>query len=141
MPATDVRTCSVARALDVIGERWSLLVVRELFLGSRRFEEFARYTGAPRDVLTTRLRKLEEAGLIRREPYQDRPVRFEYRLTDLGKSLHPVIHVLREWGDAHLAGDDGPPTTFRHSCGEVFHPVLTCAACGEPAGPRDVSRG
>lgn len=136
---TDVRQCSVARTLDVVGEKWSLLAVRELMLGNHRFDEIVRFTGAPRDILTARLRKLEEHGLVERRQYQDRPVRFEYHLTPLGRSLQPVVTMLRDWGDEHLAGDDGPPLVFRHSCGEVLHPVVTCAACAQPVRFADVS--
>lgn len=131
MASPDVRECSIARTLELIGEKWSLLAIRELILGSTRFEQIVRYTGAPRDVLTARLRKLEEVGLVERSKYQDRPARYEYRLTELGKSLQPVINVLREWGDQHLAGPEGPPIPFEHTCGEIFHPKVACAACGD----------
>jgi DNA-binding HxlR family transcriptional regulator len=130
----------VARTLDVVGEKWSLVVIRELMLGSTRFEEIAHYTGAPRDVLTTRLRSLERAGILGRVAYQDRPQRFEYRLTELGESLHPVISVLRAWGDRHLARAEGPPVQFRHECGAVFHARVDCASCGKQVGYGDLSR-
>jgi DNA-binding HxlR family transcriptional regulator len=136
---TNVRECSIARTLEVVGEKWSLLAVRELMLGNHRFDEIVRFTGAPRDILTARLRKLEEHGLVERRQYQDRPVRFEYHLTPLGASLQPVVTMLREWGDEHLAGPDGPPIVFEHSCGEVLRPVVTCAACLEPVLLGDVS--
>ena len=104
---TQVRECSVARTLEVVGEKWTLLALRELMLGVHRFDEIAGYTGAPRDILTTRLRKLEANGLIERQLYQERPARYEYHLTALGRSLVPVVTMLREWGDRHLAGADG----------------------------------
>ncbi|MFE6645617.1 winged helix-turn-helix transcriptional regulator [Nocardioides sp. NPDC057772] len=128
---TEVRECSVARTLELVGSKWTLLVVRELFLGSRRFEEIVRFTGGPRDILTDRLRRLEEHGLVTRVQYEQRPPRFEYHLTDLGRSLGPIIAAMREFGDRHLAGEDGPPLRFTHSCGSEFHPVLACKACGE----------
>lgn len=131
MASTDVRECSIARTLELVGEKWSLLAIRELMLGSTRFEQIVRYTGAPRDVLTARLRKLEDVGLIERSQYQERPPRYEYRLTDFGRSLQPVINVLRDWGDRHLAGPDGVPLPLRHACGETFHARVTCAACGD----------
>jgi DNA-binding HxlR family transcriptional regulator len=132
MPDTpDVRICSIARALDVVGDKWSLLAVRELMLGNLRFAEIVRRTGAPRDVLTARLRKLEERGLVERVRYQERPPRSEYHLTELGWSLQPVITTLRDWGDAHLSGPEGAPVVFEHSCGEVFRPVVVCEHCGE----------
>lgn len=129
----DVRVCSIARTLEVVGDKWSLLAVREVMLGNRRFEEIARRTGAPRDVLTARLRKLEAHGLLERSQYQERPPRFEYRLTELGWSLQAIITMLRDWGDEHLAGPEGAPVTFVHDCGEVFRPEVVCAHCGEPA--------
>jgi DNA-binding HxlR family transcriptional regulator len=139
MPTTDVRTCSIARTLEVVGEKWSLLAVRELMLGNHRFEEIVSRTGAPRDILTTRLRKLEENGLVERRQYTDRPPRFEYHLTTTGKSLMEVVLMLREWGDEHLAGPDGPPALFSHSCGEILHAKVTCAACGEQLRGRDIT--
>ena len=139
MTTTDVRTCSIARTLEVIGEKWSVLAVRELMLGNHRFDEIVRYTGAPRDILTSRLRKLEENGIVERRQYQDRPVRHEYHLTPLGLSLHGVVTMLRAWGDEHLAGVEGPPIVFQHSCGEVLHPVVACAACERPVAIGDVT--
>jgi DNA-binding HxlR family transcriptional regulator len=139
MVSPDVRACSVARTLDVVGERWTLLAVRELLLGSHRFDEIARYTGAPRDILTTRLRKLEEHGLVERRQYQDRPARFAYHLTPAGRTLAPIVTMLRDWGDEHLAGEDGPPVVFRHSCGEDLHPMVACRACGAEVLGRDLT--
>lgn len=129
-----VRQCSVARTLDVVGEKWALLAVREMLLGSHRFGEIARRTGAPRDVLTARLRGLEQHGLVERRRYSERPERFEYHLTELGRSLEPVVLVLRQWGDDHLAGPDGPPLSVAHSCGERFDAAVVCAHCGRAGG-------
>ncbi|KAA1424230.1 winged helix-turn-helix transcriptional regulator [Nocardioides antri] len=137
--AAEPRECSIARTLELVGERWTLLVIRELMVGSRRFEEIARYTGAPRDVLTARLRKLEADGLVERRPYQQRPPRLDYHLTPLGWSLLPVITVLREWGDDHLAGADGPPLVLRHTCGATLRAVVCCSACGEEVRARDLA--
>lgn len=139
MAAITPRACSVARTLELVGEKWSLLAVRELMLGNHRFDRIVASTGAPRDVLTTRLRGLEERGLVERVLYQEKPIRHEYRLTPLGKSLFPVITALRAWGDTHLAGPEGPPLRLRHSCGEELDPVVTCAHCREPIRGRDVS--
>lgn len=133
-PATRVATprrCSIASALDVIGEKWSLLVIRELFLGVRRFNDIAMNTGAPRDVLTARLRRLEELGVVARRQYEDRPARYEYVLTDAGKDLRPVIWALKQWGDEHLM-DDPLPLVYEHTCGHEFVPQMVCRACGEP---------
>lgn len=139
MAETSVRACSVARTLEVVGEKWTLLVVRELLWGNRRFDGIVARTGGSRDILASRLRKLEQHGLVDRVPYQERPVRYEYRLTALGASLQPVVQVLREWGDEHLAGSDGPPVVFRHSCGAQLHAVVTCAACGDPVRSADLT--
>lgn len=128
---TQVRSCSVARTLEVVGAKWTLLVVRELLLETHRFDEIARHTGAPRDILTTRLRSLEAEGFVTRVQYQKRPVRFEYHLTDLGLALGPIVATMREFGDRHLPGESGPPMTFEHTCGEAFHAVVACRACGQ----------
>jgi DNA-binding HxlR family transcriptional regulator len=124
------RICSVAAALDVVGEKWSLLVVRELFLGCRRFSDIATNTGAPRDILTTRLRRLEQVGVVTRREYNEHPPRYEYMLTDAGKDLRPVIMALRHWGDTHVAQEPVPPL-LEHSCGHIFEPRMACGACGE----------
>ncbi|MBM9506535.1 winged helix-turn-helix transcriptional regulator [Actinacidiphila acididurans] len=96
------RVCSIADALEVVGERWSLLVLRELGFGVHRFKDFQVNTGAPRETLALRLRKLEEAGVIERRRYSDRPPRDEYVLTAVGRDLFPVLTALREWGERHV---------------------------------------
>ncbi len=126
------RTCSIARTLEVIGEKWALLALREVFLGNRRFDEMVRRTGAPRDTLTARLKTLTGAGILERRPYSEHPARFEYHLTPAGRDLYPVIANLMAWGDKYLADDDGPPLVLEHTCGHRFVPQLTCRACGEP---------
>ena len=93
------RVCAVADALDVVGDRYSLLIVREIGYGYRRFQELAGFTGAPRDVLTARLRRLEEIGIIERRMYSERPKRYEYHLTAAGQELRPMVLALKEWGD------------------------------------------
>lgn len=133
------QSCSVARSVAVIGDRWTLLLLRDCFLGVRRFEEFERRLGISRGIIAERLRTLVEEGVLRREPYQDRPLRHEYRLTEKGLGLHPVIMAIVHWGDVHYAGDAGPPLIHRHkACGCDFSPVQTCSACGGTVGPRDV---
>jgi DNA-binding HxlR family transcriptional regulator len=127
-PREHARPCSVAAALDVIGEKWSLLVVRELALGVHRFAEIARNTGAPRDILTNRLRRLETAGVLERRLYQEHPERFEYRLTPSGKELRPILLGLSQWGDRWASTN--PPTEWEHTCGETLELVHTCKACG-----------
>jgi len=123
----------VARSLEVVGEKWALLAVREVFLGNRRFDEMVRRIGAPRDTLAARLRTLVEAGIFERRQYSDHPARFEYFLTDAGKDLYPVIVTLRQWGDRHLSEQDGPPAVFKHTCGHPLMTRLVCESCGEPA--------
>lgn len=131
--------CSMSRAIAVIGDRWTLMILRDLFLGVRRFEDFERRLGISRSIIAERLKLLVDEGVLRREAYQDHPVRHEYRLTEKGLSLHPVILAIVHWGDAHYAGEDGPPLIHRHKgCGCDFRPVLTCSECGEPVGARDV---
>lgn len=131
------RVCSIARTLEIVGEKWALLAVREVFLGNRRFDEIVRMTGAPRDTLAARLRTLVGAGILERRQYSDHPARFEYHLTEAGRDLYPVIQTLMRWGDRHLAGPDGPPLVLEHNCGERLVPQLVCQACGEPLHARD----
>jgi DNA-binding HxlR family transcriptional regulator len=126
--------CSIARTLEVVGEKWSMLVLREAFLGVGRFDQMAANTGAPRDVLSARLKTLVAAGILERVPYSEHPPRSEYALTEAGRELRPVILSLMDWGDRHLAGEEGPPVVFTHRCGHVFEPELVCAACREPIG-------
>src|SRR6201995_3715090 len=102
MTSAEPRVCSIARALDIVGEKWALLAIREVFLGNRRFDEMVRRNGAPRDTLTARLRTLGAAGILERRPYSEHPARFEYFLTDAGRDLSPVIATLMRWGDKYL---------------------------------------
>jgi DNA-binding HxlR family transcriptional regulator len=131
--------CSVARSVAVIGDRWTLMLLRDCFLGVRRFEDFERRLGISRSIVAERLKRLTAAGVLRREAYQQRPVRYEYRLTDKGLALHPVLMAIVHWGDAFYAGPEGPPLIYRHkACGCDFAPSLTCSACGASVGARDV---
>lgn len=131
--------CSVARTVAVIGDRWTLLVLRDCFLGVRRFEAFQERLGISRTVIADRLKLLVDEGVLRREPYQHKPPRYEYRLTPKGLELHPVLMAIVGWGDRHYAGQAGPPVLNRHkACGCDFHAVMTCSECGEAVGPRDV---
>ena len=131
--------CSVARSVAVIGDRWTLMLLRDCFLGVRRFEDFERRLGISRSIVAERLKRLVEEGILRRESYQDRPPRHEYRLTEKVLALHPVIMALVHWGDVYYAGEEGPPLLHRHKvCGHDFAPVMTCSECGEPVSARDV---
>ena len=112
----EVRPCSLAAALDVLGERWSLLALREIGYGVHRFARIAGYTGASRDILADRLRKLEAAGVIERQQYSEHPPRHEYHFTEAGRELFPVMLALSQWGDRWAV--DTPALTHRHSCGQ-----------------------
>ncbi|MGY0235144.1 winged helix-turn-helix transcriptional regulator [Longispora urticae] len=127
------RPCSVAAALQLLGEKWALLAVREITYGNHRFVDIVRNTGAPRDRMAARLRGLVEAGILERRQYSERPERHEYLLTEAGAELRPVMLALLSWGDKWLA--DTPPVTVEHACGQLLDPVTTCRACGEEVRP------
>ncbi|MCW2491261.1 MAG: Transcriptional regulator, HxlR family [Frankiales bacterium] len=131
------RPCSVAGALAVIGDRWSLLAVREVMFGNHRFSEIVRNTGAPRDRLAARLKVLVEAGVLERRQYQDSPPRSGYHLTEAGKALSPVMQALRQWGDEYVV--DQPPMTLLHHDHEL-HGAWYCDTCGERVHGRDLDR-
>ena len=132
--------CSVARALAVVGERWTMLILREAFLGRRHFDEFQRGTGIARNILSSRLRDLVENGILERSTGSDSEAgRIEYRLTRKGLELYPVVVALMRWGDAWLADKTGPPMTLVHrTCGEKTTPSMNCSACGAKIGARDM---
>lgn len=131
--------CSIARALAVIGDRWTLMILRDCFLGVRRFEQFQRRLGVSRTIVTERLRTLVEEGVLERRPYQDNPLRHEYRLTAKGLDLYPVVLAIAHFGDAYYADAAGPPVLRQHkACGCDFHPVQVCSVCGEVVKARDV---
>jgi DNA-binding HxlR family transcriptional regulator len=139
LPRTyDGQNCSIARSLEIIGDRWTLLVIRSAFEGVRRFDDFQEALGVARNVLTDRLARLCDEGIMRRQRYQERPDRFEYRLTRKGVELWPAMMSLLLWGDRHYA-EDGPPVLIRHrGCGGLLTPALTCDQCAEQMGPADV---
>lgn len=129
--------CSVARAMEVVGERWTFLVLREAFSGVRRFEDMQRHLGIARNVLADRLTRLVEHGVLERRPYQDRPVRHEYRLTPKGLDLYPALVGLLQWGD-RWASERKSVELVHRGCGEVTSLQLCCAACGEPVTAHDM---
>jgi DNA-binding HxlR family transcriptional regulator len=136
----DSEVCSIARALEVVGERWSVLIIRNaLFAGSTRFSEFQQSLGIASNVLATRLDGFVEAGIMRRHRYSEQPELYQYLLTDKGRDLAPALIALTEWGD-RWAAPDGPPVLYRHvTCGsEVSHEVV-CATCGRVEDPADVT--
>ena len=131
-PTVPGRPCPAAGALSIVGEKWSLLVVRELLFGVHRFDAIARNTGAPRDRLTARLRTLQEAGIVERRAYSRHPPRHEYHLTDAGRGLAPVVTALAQWGSTWLY--DEPPVVFHHRDHvAALDTTPICTACGSPA--------
>ena len=129
--------CSVARTLDVVGEWWTLLVIRNLMFGQRRFEAIQADLGIARNILSDRLATLLEHGVVERVKYQDHPERFEYLLTEKGRELFPVVAALMAWGDK-WAAPDGKPIQLVHDCGHVATPTVVCDHCGEPLELRRV---
>ena len=132
--------CSVARTVAVLGERWTILVFREAFYGVRRFDELLGNIGCARNMLANRLAMLVEEGVLRRAPYRDggQRERFEYRLTEKGLELFPVLVALMSWGDKWLADANGPPVAIRHrDCTATVHMEIRCAKGHGPLGPRD----
>lgn len=131
--------CSIAQALEIVGEWWTLLILRDSFLGVRRFEDFVARLGIARNVLTSRLDKLVEAGILERRPYDEARARYDYVLTDKGRALWPVMTALREWGDHWLLGEGNEPVLLEHrTCGKHTTVVPTCSECGEPLEVREV---
>jgi DNA-binding HxlR family transcriptional regulator len=131
--------CSMARTVSVIGDRWTLLILRDCFLRVRRFEEFQARLGVTRPILARRLRKLVDDFVLTKVAYQQRPLRYEYRLTQKGLDLYPIVMAIVHWGDVHMSGKKGRPLLHQHlSCGKTFDPVLSCSECGEPVDPKRV---
>lgn len=134
------QVCSVARALSVVGERWTLLILRDAFLGTRRFEQFQSRLGITRHRLSERLGKLVEEGVLIKVRYSEKPLRYEYRLTRKGLGLYPVLMTLGQWGDQWLDRGEGPPVEYFHQrCGNKMRPQLTCNCCGEALKPPQVT--
>ena len=129
----DQQQCSIVRALSVVGDRWTMMVLREAFMRTRRFEDFQARTGAPRPILSERLKSLVEDGVLERHKYSERPDRYEYRLTEKGLDLYPVMVSLLRWGDRWMAGrKKNAPVELRHrGCGHLMHPELACPECGD----------
>jgi len=133
--------CSIARTLTVLGEKWTLLIIRESFYGSTRFEQFHRVLQCPRNLLSERLALLVDEGILERSEYREpgsRP-RKEYRMTDKGRELTPILLALMQWGDRHHADPEGPPVLARHAgCGKELRVTLTCMSGHEAAGPDEI---
>lgn len=138
----DSEPCPVARTVAVIGDRWTLLLLRDCFLGVRRFEDFQSRLGISRTIITERLGALVHEGVLRREPYQERPLRHEYRLTPKGRALYPVLVSMVSWGNTYAGFEPRARLQLRHkTCGQTFKPVLVCDACGEAVDAREVEAG
>jgi DNA-binding HxlR family transcriptional regulator len=136
----DTQNCSAARALEVVGERWSLLIIRDaLFAGHARFGDFQKSLGVASNILTARLDSFVDAGLMERRRYSEHFEHYEYLLTDKGRDLAPAIVALTAWGDRYEA-PDGPPIIYQHTaCGSEIHQQIRCAACGEQVASADIA--
>jgi DNA-binding HxlR family transcriptional regulator len=131
------QNCSIAKSLELLGERWTLLVIREAFLGTRRFEAFLERLDVARNILSARLQRLVDEGVLEKVAYQERPERYEYRLTQKGTDLWPIIVSLLQYGDRYYA-PDGPPVILRHrECGGEVDAHRMCAKCGARLTARD----
>jgi DNA-binding HxlR family transcriptional regulator len=130
--------CSVAQCLEVVGEWWAMLIVRDLFLGITRFEDFQQRLGISRNILSQRLEHLVERGVVTREPYCEHPVRYDYRLSEKGKDLWPVLTAMRQWGDRWEAPEGAPLELVHDGCGHVAQVVGACSECGERVDRRDL---
>ena len=130
--------CSIGRTISFLGERWTPLVLRELFFGNRRFESIQAELGVASNVLSSRLTTLLEEGIVERRRYNERPERFEYRLTEKGLDLQPIILAMQAWGDRYMA-PDGAPLDLEHlDCGHIVHAVPSCDHCGGELHARNI---
>ncbi|MDE2282208.1 MAG: helix-turn-helix transcriptional regulator [Actinomycetales bacterium] len=130
--------CSVAQCLEVVGEWWSMLIVRDAFLGVTRFDRFQERLGISRNILNQRLARLVDEGILDKVAYSEHPPRYDYRLTAKGLDLWPVITAMRQWGDRYAAPAGPPVLAVHETCGHVSQAVMVCSACGEPLAARDV---
>ncbi len=131
--------CSIARTVDLIGDGWTPMVLREAFYGTTRFDDFERVLGIGRNVLSQRLGRLVDEGLLEREAYQQNPPRYDYVLTAKGRELFPVLAAMMAWGDRWLSSDAGVPVLLRHeTCGHDAHAEVVCGACREPLELEDI---
>ena len=126
------QTCSIARTVETVGDKWTEMILREMFLGSRRFDELQRLTGASPHLLSQRLKRLEAEDILRREPYSERPLRHEYRLTEKGRDLWPIVIALKTWGDKWMDDGDSQITLTHTTCGHATKPYLVCSHCEQP---------
>jgi DNA-binding HxlR family transcriptional regulator len=135
---TDLHDCSIAASLSFVGDRWTLLILRDAFRGVRRFGDFCADLGIARNILTDRLEKLVEAGILVRVPYQERPLRHEYRLTEKGRDLSPALVALMRWGDRWALGGEPPTLLVHDACGTELEQLLRCPACDVEVTPTHI---
>lgn len=131
--------CSIARTLSVLGDRWTMLILRNAFMGMRRFDDFQENLGVTRHVLSERLKRLVEHEIFVKTPYMDRQERFEYRLSEKGLELYPVLMTMASWADKWMDEGKGAPVVYEHrQCGQQFTPILVCSVCKEPIHAKQV---
>jgi DNA-binding HxlR family transcriptional regulator len=138
-PDHDPHGCSAGRAMEILGERWTFLILHEAFHGVRRFSAMQRNLGIARNILSVRLQLLVRTGILEKRRYQDDPERYEYRLSEMGRGLYPAVVAITRWSEEHLSADDEPRAVLRHRCGHPADPMLVCAHCGEELDPRAVT--
>lgn len=135
--ALSSQTCTIARAAALVGDEWTIMILREMFLGTRRFDDFLRQTGMSTHLLSQRLKKLESSRIVSRTAYCQRPPRYEYRLTEMGRALWPIVISFKQWGDRWLHDGDPPVALVHKACSAVTEPQMTCSECGEPMDAHD----
>ncbi len=132
-------TCTIARSVDAIGDPWTIMIIKELFLGQKRFDDIQMYTGMSPHLLSVRMKKLEKHRIVQRRAYQQRPTRYEYRLTEKGIDLWPILVAFKDWSARWSKWPQGEPLSIRHkACGHVTALRVVCSHCGEPINARDV---
>jgi DNA-binding HxlR family transcriptional regulator len=131
--------CTIARGADILGDHWNLLIIRQACLGTRRFDDFQAELGIGRNILTQRLTRLVDEGILTRVEYQHNPTRFEYRLTDKGRDAYPILAAMAAWGERWLIGPEGTPLVLHHTeCEHDMHAVVVCSECAQPLDVRHV---
>lgn len=131
------KVCGVSRTIEIVGDAWTLMILRDMFLGARRFDDLQRQTGCSPHLLSQRLKRLEAEKIVKRRAYSERPLRHEYRLTERGRDLWPVVVALKSWGDRWLTRPGGAPIELTHrGCGRVTQPRMCCSECGDPMDAR-----